>query len=325
MFEPFTRLADAVTWGLPGLTAGSRLADAVHFFVEDTSKIFVLLVIVVFVMGLFRTMLAPDRVRAAIEGAPRGTGYLLAVILGAVTPFCSCSSVPLFIGFLEGGIPVGVTMAFLITSPLVNEVAVVILASVMGWKLTAIYVCSGMAVGVVGGVLIDRLHLERYVEDYVWNIRMGALARPETDESFGARVRYAWGEVRDIVGRIWLYVLAGIGVGAVLHGYVPQELFARYAGADNPFAVPVAVLMGLPLYSNATGIIPVAEALLGKGVPVGTVIAFMMSVVAISPPEFIILRKVLKPQMLIFFGGYLTIAFIAIGVLLNSLFHGVGG
>jgi len=320
MFAVFTQLADILTYRLLGLTPGDRLAESVHFFIEDTTKIFALLVIVVFVMGLFRTLLSPEKVRGMIEGKSRGAAYGLASLLGAVTPFCSCSSVPLFIGFLEGGIPLGVTMAFLITSPLVNEVAVVILGAVMGWKMTTIYVVTGMAVGILGGVLIDRFRMERYVEEYVWKIRMGALAQVEADTSLRGRVRYAWGEVRDIVGRIWLYVFIGIGIGAALHGYVPEELFARYAAADNPFAVPAAVLMGLPLYSNATGIIPVAEALLGKGVPTGTVIAFMMSVVAISPPEFIMLRKVLKPAMLVFFGLYLALAFMLVGILLNLLF-----
>jgi len=320
MFEIFIRLADWTTISLLGLDTDSKLADAVHFFIEDTSKIFVLLVVIVFIMGLFRTMLSPEKVRSAIEGKSRGLGYLLAVILGAVTPFCSCSSVPLFIGFLEAGIPLGVTMAFLITSPLVNEVAVVILGSIMGWKMTAVYVGVGMGTGIVGGLLIDRLRMERHVEDYVWKIRLGALPHIEADDSLTGRLRYAWGEVREIVGRIWLYVIIGIAIGSLLHGYVPQELFARYAAADNPFAVPAAVLMGLPLYSNATGIIPVAEALIAKGVPLGTVIAFMMSVVGISLPEFVMLRKVLKPPMLVFFGSFLTIAFILVGYLLNAIF-----
>lgn len=320
MFEIFTRLADWTITDLLALQSGTKLADAVYFFVEDTTKIFFLLVIIVFVMGLFRTMLSPEKVRGYIEGTSRGIGYVLAVILGAVTPFCSCSSVPLFIGFLEGGIPVGVTMAFLITSPLVNEVAVVILGSIMGWKMTTVYVVTGMSVGILGGILIDRFHMERWVEDYVWKIRMGTMVQAEVDGSMAGRVRYAWGEVKDIVGRIWLYIIIGVGIGSALHGYVPQELFAQYAAADNPFAVPVAVLMGLPLYSNATGIIPVAEALIAKGVPFGTVIAFMMSVVGVSPPEFIMLRKVLKPQMLIFFGVFLTISFMAVGYLLNVIF-----
>lgn len=320
MFEVFTALADWAAYGLLRLPPGDRTAEAVHFFIEDTTKIFALLVAVVFLMGLFRTALEPERVRRWIAGRSPATAYLLAAGLGAVTPFCSCSSVPLFIGFLEAGIPLGATMTFLIVSPLVNEVAVVILASVMGRTLTATYVGVGMAVGILGGALIDRLRLDRWVEDYVWTIRMGSAPTLAGDGSLRGRVRFAWGEVRDIVGRIWLYVLIGIGVGALLHGYVPQDLFARYASADNPFAVPVAVLMGLPLYSNATGVIPIAEALMAKGVPVGTVVAFMMSVVAISVPEFIILRKVLKPPLLVFFAGFLLIAFIGVGTLLNALF-----
>ncbi|MFD2235647.1 permease [Phaeospirillum tilakii] len=320
MFEPFTRLADWGAYRLLGLEPGGRLAEAVHFFVEDSAKIFVLLVLIVFVMGLFRTLLSPETVRGYIEGRSRGAAYLLAVTLGAVTPFCSCSSVPLFIGFLEAGIPLGVTMAFLITSPLVNEVAVVILASIMGWKMALVYVAAGLGVGLIGGILIDRLRLERHVEAYVWQIRMGAPARIEADLSPSGRVRQAWGEVGAIVGRIWLYVVIGIALGAGLHGYVPADLLARHAGPDNPVAVPLAVLFGLPLYSNATGIIPVAEALIAKGVPIGTVIAFMMSVVGLSLPEFIILRKVLKPPMLVFFAGFLAIAFTLVGLLLNALF-----
>lgn len=320
MFDIFTAVADWTTFSFLGLDTGTKIADAVHFFIEDTTKIFFLLVSIVFVMGLFRTLLSPEKVRRYIEGKSHGVGYVLAVLLGAVTPFCSCSSVPLFIGFLEGGIPVGVTMAFLITSPLINEVAVVILASLMGWTMTAVYVGVGLGVGMLGGLLIDRFRMERYVEDYVWQIRMGAIAQGEVDSSLKGRVQYAWGEVREIVGRVWLYVIVGIGIGSALHGYVPQDFFATYASADNPFAVPFAVLTGLPLYSNATGIIPVAEALMTKGVPIGTVIAFMMSVVALSLPEFIMLRKVLKPQMLVFFGGFLGSAFVVIGYLLNALF-----
>jgi uncharacterized protein len=320
MFEIFTSLADWAAYGVLRLPPGGQTAEAVHFFIEDTAKIFALLVVIVFIMGLFRSALDPERVRRMIARTPRGVAYGLAAVLGAVTPFCSCSSVPLFIGFLEAGIPLGVTMTFLIVSPMVNEIAVLILASTMGWTLTAVYVGVGIAVGIAGGVLTDRLRLERWVEDYVWTIRMGTAPSLAVDNSLRGRIRFAWGEVREIVGRIWLYVLIGIGVGALLHGYVPQDLFLRYAGADNPLAVPIAVLMGLPLYSNATGVIPIAEALLSKGLPIGTVIAFMMSTVAVSVPEFIILRKVLKPPMLAFFAGFLLIAFTGVGYLLNALF-----
>ena len=320
MFEIFALMADGIVYGLLGLEPGSGPADALHFFIEDTVKIFVLLAAIVFVMGLFRTLLSPAKVRGYIEGKPRGVGYVLAVMLGAVTPFCSCSSVPLFIGFLEAGIPVGVTMAFLIASPMINEVAVVILASILGWQVALLYVGTGLAVGILGGFLIDRLRLERWVEGYVWNIRMGKLAQPAIDTSLRGRLSYAAGQVREIVGRVWLYVVIGIGIGSMLHGFVPQELFVRYASADNLLAVPAAVLAGIPLYSNATGIIPVAEALLAKSVPIGTVLALMMSVVAISVPEMIILRKVLTVRMLVFFAGYLGLAFIASGYMFNLLF-----
>ncbi|HSV27987.1 MAG TPA: permease [Candidatus Omnitrophota bacterium] len=320
MLEAFTRLADWVAYDALALDRATKLADAVHFFVEDTTKIFFLLFVIVFVMAFFRSMLAPEKVRGYIEGRSRGVGYTLAALLGAVTPFCSCSSVPLFIGFLEAGIPVGVTMAFLITSPMVNQVAVVILASIVGWQMTAIYVAAGIGMGIVGGFAIDRFRMERYVEDYVWKIRMGELAQVEIDTTLRGRTRYAWDQATEMVRRVWLYIFIGIGIGAGLHGYVPAEFFATHAGPDNPLAVPLAVLVGLPLYSNITGIIPVAEALLHKSLPIGTVIAFMMSVVAISPPEFIILRKVLKPQMLLFFATFLSIAFVLVGYLLNALF-----
>lgn len=319
MFALFTDLADLITHDLFGLSPGSDLGAAVHFFIEDTTKIFTLLVVIVFVMGLFRTLLAPEKVRTYLEGKPRGVAYVLAVLLGAVTPFCSCSSVPLFIGFLEAGIPLGATMAFLVASPMINEVAVVILGAVIGWELTALYVVTGLAVGVIGGWLTDRFGMERHVEAYVWNIRMGAVAMPEVDNSLGGRVRFAAGEVREIVGRIWLYVLVGIGIGAGLHGFVPEDFFARHVSADNLLAVPVAVLAGIPLYSNATGVIPVAEALLAKSVPIGTVLALMMSVVAISIPEFIILRKVITIRGLAWFGGFLALAFIGVGTMFNAL------
>jgi len=318
VFEVFTALADWATYDVARLTPGGAAADALHFFIEDTTKILTLLVVVVFVMGLFRSALDGDRIRRAIEHCPGALAHLAASALGAVTPFCSCSSVPLFIAFLKSGIPLGVTTAFLITSPLVNEMAVVMLASLLGWKMTVAYVAVGMGLGVVGGLLVDRTRPERWVEDHVWKIRVGAAPDLPVDTSMRGRVRFAWGETREIFGRIWLYVLAGIAVGAVLHGWVPADWLARWVGSENPFGVPLAVLFGLPLYSNATGIIPVAEALLGKGVPIGTAIAFMMSVVAISPPEFIILRQVLRARTLVVLAGYLTVALIGVGYLLNA-------
>ena len=319
MFIIFTRLADWLTYQILHLAPGTHLADAVHFFIEDVTKIFALLTLIVFAIGFARSLLTPERVRKVVAGRPRAVSYPMAVGLGAVTPFCSCSSVPLFIGFLEAGIPLGVTMAFLIASPMINEVAVVILAATVGWKIALLYVLAGLVVGILGGLAIEFFKLEKWVEDYVWKIRMGETEIPAPGTSLRARFDYALEQVREIVGRIWLYVLAGVGLGAALHGFVPQEFFVKYASADNIFAVPAAVLAGIPLYSNATGVIPIVEALLSKGVPIGTVLALMMSVAAISAPEMIILRKVLKPQLIATFAGILFVAFIGVGFLFNTI------
>ncbi len=320
MFAIFTRLADLLAYRLMGLVPGTPLGEAVHFFIEDVTKIFVLLAVIVFAMGFFRAMVSPEQVRRIVGGRSGFVSYPLAVLLGAVTPFCSCSSVPLFIGFLEAGIPLGVTMAFLIASPMINEVAVVILGATLGWKIALLYVAAGLLVGVGGGLLIQVLHLEKWVEDYVWKIRMGDAQVPQTENTMAARLAFARGEVREIVGRIWLYVLIGVALGAGLHGFVPQSFFTRFTGAGNPFAVPLAVLIGVPLYSNATGVIPVVEALTAKGVPIGTVLALMMSVAALSLPEMIILRKVLKPQLIGTFVLILSAAFIGVGYMFNTLF-----
>lgn len=319
MFSLFTQLGDIVTYTIFGLNPATDLAKAVHFFIEDITKIFFLLACVIFLIGLFRSVLTAERVRKIVAGRPRTVSYPMAVGLGAVTPFCSCSSVPLFIGFLEAGIPLGVTMAFLIASPMINEVAVVVLAATIGWKIALLYVAAGLVVGIAGGLIIEIFKLEKWVEDYVWKIRMGETAIQTIQSSLKARLAYAWEQVKEIVGRIWLYVIIGVGIGAALHGFVPQEFFTTYASSDNPFAVPVAVLSGIPLYSNATGVIPVVEALLSKGVPIGTVLALMMSVAAISLPEMIILRKVLKPQLIGTFVAILFVAFVAVGYLFNFL------
>lgn len=317
MLSVFTGLADWLVFRTMGLAPDSKLGDALHFFVEDVTKIFVLLALIVFIVGMLRTMMTPERMRRMLAGKRQAPAYGLAGLLGAVTPFCSCSAVPLFIGLLEASVPVGVTMTFLITSPMVNEVAVVMLAALLGWKITALYFATGIGVGVLGGIAVDALGMERFVEDYVWKIRMGRVEEAAVDLSLRGRVAYGWQQVREIIGRVWLYVLIGIGVGAGLHGYVPADFFARIAGPDNPFAVPVAVLAGIPLYSNAAGMIPVVEALLAKGLPIGTVLALMMSITAISLPELMILRKVLKIPMLVSFAAFLAIAFIGVGYLFN--------
>ena len=309
----FDALGNLVAFQLLGLDPASRLGAALHFFVMDVAKIFVLLIAVIYVMGLLRAMLSPERVRAFVRDRPDWQARGLAVTLGAATPFCSCSSVPLFIGFVEAGIPLGVTFSFLIASPMINEVAAVILVGLLGWKLAVLYVVAGLVVAWFGGIAMQRFRPERWVEDYVWKIRVGEAARAEPDTSLLGRHRYAVGEVEEIVGRIWRWVLIGIGVGALFHGFVPAGWVTEHLGGDDWSTVPVAVLVGIPLYSNATGIIPVAEAMLGKGVAVGTTLALMMSVAALSLPEMLILRKVIRWQALVLFAAVLAVAFTLVG------------
>jgi len=310
----FDILANRVVYQWLGLNAENHAGAALHFFVMDTAKIFALLVIIIYIMGLLRALLSPEKVRDYVRGKPKWLARSSAVGLGAVTPFCSCSSVPLFIGFVEAGIPLGVTFSFLIASPMINEVAVAILLGILGWKLTLMYVAAGLTVAYVGGMIMERFKPERWVEDYVWKIQMGEAAMAAPDTSLAGRHRYAWGEVKEIVGRLWKWVIAGIAVGALFHGYVPEGWVTEHLGGkDNWLAVPGAVLLGVPLYSNATGVIPVAEAMLGKGVAIGTTLAFMMSIAALSLPEMIILRKVIRWPALALYAGVLAVAFTLVG------------
>ncbi len=314
----FEALADWLIYDQAGLQ-GTPHGDALHFFVMDVTKIMFLLTLVIYLMGLLRALLKPEKVREFIRNRGNLSSRFMAVGLGAVTPFCSCSSVPLFIGFVEAGIPLGVTLSFLIASPMVNEVAVVVLASVIGWQMTVIYVVTGLTVALLGGFVLERFKPERWVEEYVWKIHMGKVKSVAEDNSLKARHAYAVSQVREIVGRIWKFVLIGVGVGSLMHGYVPKELIVGIAGDGGLLSVIGAVLIGIPLYSDAVGIIPVAEVLLAKGVPLGTVLAFMMAVVALSAPEMLILRKVVKWPLLGVFAGYLVLAFVGVGVLFNSL------
>ena len=309
----FDALAGVIVYQGLGLDPGSRVGAALHFFVMDVAKIFALLVLIIYGMGLLRALLSPERVREFVRDRPDWQARGLAVSLGAVTPFCSCSSVPLFIGFVEAGIPLGVTFSFLIASPMINEVAAVILVGILGWKLAALYVAAGLVVAWFGGLAMQAFRPERWVEEYVWKIRMGQADLPDPDRSFTSRHRYAVAEVKEIVGRIWKWVLLGIGVGALFHGFVPENWVSEHLSGDAWYTVPAAVGLGIPLYSNATGVIPVAEAMLTKGVAVGTTLALMMSVAALSLPEMLILRKVIRWQALALFAGVLAVAFTLVG------------
>ena len=310
----FEALGNLIAYQWFGLSPAGSPGSAIQFFIMDLSKILVLLVLVIYVMGLLRALLSPEKVRDFVRGKPKWLARSLAILLGAVTPFCSCSSVPLFIGFVEAGIPLGVTFSFLIASPMINEVAAVILVGILGWKLAALYILSGLTVAYAGGVIMERFRPERWVEDYVWKIHMGDAQRAEPDTSLAGRHHYAWHEVKEIVGRIWKWVVLGIAVGALFHGYVPETWVSEHlAGKDNWWSVPAAVLLGIPLYSNATGVIPIAEAMLGKGVPLGTVLALMMSIAALSLPEMLILRKVIKWPALALYASVLAVAFTLVG------------
>ena len=310
----FEQLADIVTWQWLGLDKAGHLGQAVHFFIMDTSKIFFLLLVVIYVMGLLRALMSPEKVRDYVRGKPKWLARGSAVTLGAVTPFCSCSSVPLFIGFVEAGIPLGVTFSFLIASPMINEVAVVLLAGILGWKIALLYVGAGLVVAWVGGMIMEFFKPERWVESYVWDIHMGETRIEQPDTSLAGRHRFALAEVREIIGRIWKWVLIGVAVGALFHGYVPEAWVAEHLGGkDNWLAVPAAVMLGVPLYSNATGVIPIAEAMLGKGVALGTTLALMMSIAALSLPEMLILRKVIRWPALLIYAAILAVAFTLVG------------
>jgi uncharacterized membrane protein YraQ (UPF0718 family) len=301
-----------------GLEPGTQLGEAVAFFLYDVPKILLLLTGIVTGVSFLRSFVSPEKVRSALAGRNAVVGTVAAAAFGIITPFCSCSAVSLFIGFLEAGVPLGVTFAFLVASPMVNEVAIVLLWGLLGPQLTIAYVIAGLVVAVFAGLIIGRLGMERHVEDYVWKIRAGSVTtveRPTLED----RVRDAWRSTRDIVGRIWKWVLIGIGVGAIIHGFVPTELVVRIGGEDNPLAVPALVALGVPLYSNAAGTVPIIEALLGKGLPVGSALAFMMAITALSLPEMMILRKVMKTRLLATFVAIVSVGIIVIGYAFNWL------
>ena len=293
-----------------------RLASSLEFFIYDTVKVLLLLTIVVFGVGMVRSFFSPQRTRALLHGRREATGNVMAASLGIVTPFCSCSAVPLFIGFVETGIPLGVTFSFLIAAPMVNEVALVLLYGLFGWAVATLYLVTGLVIAMVAGWVIGHLKMERFIEDWVRDIRMGDAEATE-ELGWGARVAYAWQAVKDIVGKVWPYVVAGIAVGATIHGYVPQNFMAGIMGKDAWWSVPAAVVLGIPMYSNAAGIIPIVQALLEKGAALGTVLAFMMAVIALSLPETIILRKVLKWPLIFTFLGVVGAGIMFVGYLFN--------
>lgn len=310
-------LANWMTYTLIGLERGSHLGDAVAFFLYDVPKILLLLSGMIFAITIARSFFSPERTRALLGGKREGVGNVLAASLGVVTPFCSCSAVPLFIGFVESGIPLGVTFSFLIAAPMINEVALVMLFGMFGWQVAGLYLISGLSIAIVAGVVIGRLKMERFVEEFVWQIKSGGGAVVGEHPTWVQRIDQAWQSTREIVGKVWLYVIIGIAVGAGIHGYVPEAALADILGKGAWWSVPAAVLLGVPLYSNAAGVIPIVQALMAKGAALGTVLAFMMAVVALSLPEIIILRRVLKPRLIATFVGVVALGIITIGYLFN--------
>jgi len=312
-------LSEWLAFSALGLAHGSRLGESVAFFLYDTPKVLLLLTLIVFLVGIARSFFTPERTRAILAGKRESVGNVLAALLGIVTPFCSCSAVPLFIGFVEVGIPLGVTLSFLVSAPMVNEVALVLLFGLFGWKVAALYLGTGLGIAVLSGFVLGRLKLERWVEPWVYESLNASAGFEQERLGFTGRVGKGLEAVREIVGKVWPWVLLGIAVGAGIHGYVPEGLLASVMGKSAWWSVPAAVVIGVPMYSNAAGIIPVVEALLGKGAALGTVLAFMMSVIALSLPEMIILRKVLKPRLIATFVGVVASGILLVGWLFNAV------
>lgn len=319
-------IVNYLTYVLMGLNPASALGSAVNFFIYDTIKILILLTVIIFAISYFRSYISPIKVRKVLAKRNEYLGNVAAALIGIVTPFCSCSAVPLFIGFVESGVPLGVTFSFLIASPMVNEIAIILLWGMLGWQITALYIISGLTIAIIAGIIIGRLKLEGEVESYVYEMidkikaaEKSGIVIEEEKQTLKERAISSKDYTTDLLKKVGPYVVIAIGIGAIIHGYAPADFLLKYAGPNNPLAVPIAVLIGVPLYSNAAGIIPLVAVFIEKGIPIGTALAFMMAVTALSFPEMIILRKVLKPKLLAIFIGILAVSITAIGYLFNAI------
>lgn len=310
-------IADFVIDNLLGMTAGKHLTETLRFFIFEVPKVMMLLVLIIWGVGIVRTFFTPEKTRKILQGKSLFTGNVLAALLGIVTPFCSCSAIPLFLGFVEAGVPLGVTFSFLIAAPMINEVALVMLVGLFGWKVALIYIVTGLIIAITSGWIIGKLRLEKYVADWVYNVKSNHENKIENKIAFYDRIKSGYEAVRKIVSKIWIYILIGIAVGAGAHGYVPEDFLGVLLGKENWYGVPLAILMGIPMYSNAAGIIPIVSVLIEKGVSLGTALAFMMSVIALSLPEIIILKKVLKWQLITIFVGIVSIGIVIVGFIFN--------
>ncbi|HYW96843.1 MAG TPA: permease [Bacteroidales bacterium] len=312
-------LTDFVIEHIFSMTPGTHLTETIRFFIFEVPKVMLLLVLIIFGVGIIRTWFTPEKTRDILEGKSLFTGNILASLLGIVTPFCSCSAIPLFLGFVEAGVPLGVTFSFLIAAPMINEVALVLLIGMFGWKVAAIYVGTGLMIAIISGLIIGKLRLEKYVAEWVYQVKANRDENGETRLSFRERIQAGFDTVKEIVGKIWVYILLGIGVGAAAHGYVPADFLGSLLGKGNWYGVPLAILLGFPMYSNAAGIIPIVSVLIDKGVSLGTALAFMMSVIALSLPEMIILKKVLKWQLISVFIGIVAVGIVIVGFVFNYI------
>lgn len=303
-----------------GMSGGEHLTEAVRFFVFEFPKVMMLLTLIIFLVGIIRTYFTPERTRKALEGKKTFTGNVMASALGIVTPFCSCSAIPLFLGFVESGVPLGVTFSFLISSPMINEVAVILLYGMFGWKVAAIYVGTGLVIAIVAGWIIGLLKLEKWVEPWVYETHLSNTGEEEEKMIFAERISLGYDAIRDIVGKVWIYVALGIAVGAGAHGFVPEEFMAALMGKSAWYSIPLSILIGIPLYSNAAGIVPIVSVLIEKGASLGTALAFMMAVIGLSLPEMIILRKVLRLPLIFTFIGIVGGGIMIVGYLFNLIF-----
>jgi uncharacterized membrane protein YraQ (UPF0718 family) len=319
VYRQLNPFAGFITYNVFSIKQGSHLGEAVHFFLYDTPKVLMLLSLVIFGVGIIRTFFTPERTRKILAGKKESVGNIFAAVLGIVTPFCSCSAVPLFIGFVTAGVPLGVTLSFLIAAPMINEIALILLYALLGWKIAGLYLVTGLLVAIVAGWVIGRMGMEEHIEDWVREMRTNAADVPDNILTWNERLMAGKVAVVDIVGKVWLYVIAGIAVGAGIHGYVPEGFMASIMGKEVWWSVPAAVIIGIPMYSSAAGIVPVIHALLGKGAALGTVLAFMMSVIALSLPEMVILRKVLKPAMIAVFITVVGCGILLVGYLFNLI------
>lgn len=320
IFYPVKIFADWITYAVFGLSFKTIIGEAINFFIHDTIKIFILLSVIIFVVSIIRSYLPPEKIRNILSRKNKYLGNVLAAVLGIITPFCSCSAVPLFLGFVEAGVPLGVTFSFLVASPMINEVALMLLLGMFGWKIALIYIVSGLVIAIFSGIIIGKLKIEDLVENFVFNNKIKN-SENGVKIQWKERIEYAKNYTAGIIKKVWLYILIGIGLGAWIHGYVPADFLAQYASADKWYAVPLSVLVGIPLYSNAAGVIPIVNSLFEKGVALGTVLAFMMAVTALSLPGFLILKRVMKTKLIVIFASIVGAGIIFTGYLFNLIWR----